>query len=630
MRTEKQSRLRSLALPLLFALVVPILAACGGGTPAAAPTTAPAAEATEAPAAAEPTAAPAATEAPAAGEATEAPAPTTAPAAEEPAPAQRGGKLNILYWQAVTILNPHLASGTKDFEAASVILEPLATYNQNDELVPYLAAEIPTLENGGVAPDGMSVTWKLKEGVLWSDGTPFTADDVVFTWQYCADEATACTSFSFFDLVANVEALSPTEVKVTWKEPNPNPYSTFVGDYGMILQKAQFQNCIGAASITDAACQAANLAPIGTNAYKLQELRPGDTVLYVKNENYRNADQTFFDEIEIKGGGDAISAARAVCETGEVDYAWNLQAPAAVLDPILQAGKCDPVAGGSFGVERVVVNFANPDPALGDQRSEPDQPHPILSDLRVRQAISKAIDRQAIATQLYGASGAPTCNVLVVPEALNSPNTSCERDVEGARALLQEAGWTDTNGDGNVDKDGRELVLSFQTSINQLRQGEQAIIQANLAEIGITVQLKAIDAGVFFSGDPGNPDTLNKFYADLQMYTTGPSDIDPQSHFEGYTCAFRNSAANQWNAGGDGRYCSEEFDALFNQYKETLDPEQRAAMAIQLNDILINDVAIIPLINRFTPNGKAKTLVGPTHNTFASDLWNIHEWRRTS
>ena len=187
MRTEKQSRLRSLALPLLFALVVPILAACGGGTPAAAPTTAPAAEATEAPAAAEPTAAPAATEAPAAGEATEAPAPTTAPAAEEPAPAQRGGKLNILYWQAVTILNPHLASGTKDFEAASVILEPLATYNQNDELVPYLAAEIPTLENGGVAPDGMSVTWKLKEGVLWSDGTPFTADDVVFTWQYCAD-----------------------------------------------------------------------------------------------------------------------------------------------------------------------------------------------------------------------------------------------------------------------------------------------------------------------------------------------------------------------------------------------------------------------------------------------------------
>ncbi len=598
-----------------------ILAACGGAPPAQVPTSEPAAQATTAPA---PTEAPAA--------ATEAPAPTAAPAPTEaptavPEPAT-GGKLNILYWQAVTILNPHLASGTKDFDGATVILEPLARRNSADELVPFLAEEIPTLENGGVAADGTSVTWKLKEGLKWSDGSDFTVDDIIFTWQYCADEATACTTKSNFDPIANVEAVSDTEVKITWKEPNADPYVSFVGPNGMILQKAQFGNCIGAAASTDAACQAANLAPIGTNAYKLVELRPGDTVLYDRNPEFRDADNVFFDEVEIKGGGDAASAARAVCETQEVDFSWNLQIPKAVLEPILATGNCDPLAGGSFGVERIVINFSNPDPALGEQRSEPDQPHPFLTDLAVRQAINLAIDRAAIVEQLYGPTGEATCNVLVVPASVNSPNTSCERDVEAANKLLDDAGYT-LNG-AVREKDGVPLIVNFQTSINTLRQGEQAIIKANLAEIGIQVNVKAIDAAVFFSGDPGNPDTLNKMYVDLQMYTNGPSSTDPQPYLEGWICENANSAANQWNSGNDGRYCNEEYDALFETLKGELDLEKRTEIAIQLNDILSNDVALIPLVNRRTPNAKLKNLDGPTFNTFDSSIWNIASWKRTS
>jgi peptide/nickel transport system substrate-binding protein len=538
--------------------------------------------------------------------------------------------LRILYWQAVTILNPHQSTGTKDFDGATVILEPLARYNQNDELVPYLAAEIPTVENGGVAEDGTSITWKLKEGVKWSDGSDFTADDIIFTWQYCADEATACATKTNFDPIESIEAVSPTELTITWKEPNPAPYISFVGYNGMILQKAQFENCVGANAVTDAACQAANLAPIGTNAYKLKEFRPGDTVIYERNPEYRDAANVFFDEVEIKGGGDATSAARAVCETGEVDFSWNLQVQKAVLEPILAAGNCDPIAGGSFGVERIVVNFSNPDPALGEARSEPDQPHPSLTDPAVRQAINLAIDREAIAEQLYGPTGAVTCNVLVVPSNLNSPNTTCDRDVEAAKKLLDDAGWVAPAGSTVREKDGVRLVYSFQTSINPLRQGEQAIIKANLAEIGIQVDLRAIDASVFFGSDAGNPDTLRKFYADLQMFTTGPSSPDPTSHLVGWTCDEAGRAENNWSGGNSGDYCSEEYDTLFEAYAKELDPEKRVEMAIQLNDILVNDGVMMPLINRFTPNGKAKTLEGPTYNTFDSGLWNIHEWRKTS
>ncbi|MEI7770635.1 MAG: peptide ABC transporter substrate-binding protein, partial [Chloroflexales bacterium] len=550
-----------------------------------------------------------------------------APTAAAPA---AGGKLTILYWQAVTILNPHQATGTKDFDGATVILEPLAHRNSADELVPALAEEVPTVANGGVAKDGTTVTWKLKKDVKWSDGTPFTADDVVFTWQYCADEATACATNANFSNVKTVEAIDPTTVKITWKEATANPYVTFTSYNGMILQKAQFAKCIGAAAISDAACQAANLAPIGTNAYKLKELKPGDTVLYEKNPNYRNADKVAFDTIEIKGGGDATSAARAVCETGEVDYAWNLQVPAAVLKPILEAGKCDAVAGGSFGIERIVVNSANPDPALGDKRSEPDQKHPFFSDPAVRQAINIAIDRKAIADQLYGPSGVATCNLIAAPPSLNSPNTKCDLDVEGAKKLLDDAGWKAPEGSTVREKNGVKLIVSFQTSINTLRQGVQAIIKSNLAAIGIQVNLKAIDAGVFFSGDPGNPDTLNKFYADLQMYTNSPSDIDPQSYLESWTCAKVNSAKNKWQGSNDGRYCSKEYDALFAKFKAELDLAKRAELAIQLNDLLVKDNAVIGLINRITPNGKAKNLDGPTFSTFDSVLWNIQDWKRTS
>ncbi len=598
----------------LMAVAAMILAACGQQQQAQ-PTTAPAEPATAAPA---PTAAPQPTDAPA--QPTAEPAPTTPPAA------QQGGKLTILYWQAVTTLNPHLATGTKDFDGATVILEPLARYNEKDELVPFLAAEIPTIENGGVAADGTSVTWKIKPGIKWSDGTDFTIDDIIFTWQYCADPATACTTKAAFDPIANIEKIDDTTLKITWKEPTADPYIAFVGPFGMILQQKQFGNCIGAAASTSAECQAANLAPIGTNAWKLREFRPGDTVIYERNPFFRDADKVFFDEVEIKGGGDATSAARAVCETGEVDFAWNLQIPKAVLEPILASGKCDAIAGGSFGVERIVVNFANPDPALGDKRSEPDQPHPFLTDPAVRRAISLAIDRKAIAEQLYGPTGEPTCNVLVVPAAVNSPNTKCDRDVAEANRILDEAGWV-RNGPVR-EKNGVKLIVSFQTSINTLRQSTQAIIKSNLAEIGIQVNVKAIDAAVFFGGDPGNPDTLNKFYADLQMYTNGPNSADPQQYLQGWICAEVASSANQWSGSNDGRYCNPEYDALFEQLKTELNLERRAQLAIQMNDLLVNDGAVIPLINRRTPNAKLKNLEGPTFNTFDSSIWNIATWRR--
>ena len=149
-----------------------------------------------------------------------------------------GGHLNIIDWQAALILNPYLSGGTKDIEPSLMVLEPLAYYDENGNMVPALAAEVPTVENGGVSADLTSITWKLKEGVAWSDGTPLTANDVVFSADYFMDPAGGCNALSNFTDVTDVEAIDDLTVKITFGVPKPFPYGPFVGTTAPIIQAA--------------------------------------------------------------------------------------------------------------------------------------------------------------------------------------------------------------------------------------------------------------------------------------------------------------------------------------------------------------------------------------------------------
>src|SRR6185436_4997702 len=139
-----------------------------------------------------------------------------------------GGTLKLLMWQGPTLLNPHFATGTKDQYAGRLFYEPLAGWDAEGNLVPALAAELPSLKNGGVAKDGLSVTWKLKKNVNWHDGKPFTADDVVFTWEYAADPATAATTVGIYKEI-KVEKIDPQTIKVIFQKPTPFWAAPFVG-----------------------------------------------------------------------------------------------------------------------------------------------------------------------------------------------------------------------------------------------------------------------------------------------------------------------------------------------------------------------------------------------------------------
>src|SRR5437764_7146072 len=196
----------------------------------------------------------------------------TAPSTDyKPTKAGGGGALKLLFWQAATLLNPHFSIGAKDQEGARIFYEPLAAWDPDGNLVPVLAAETPDIENGGVAADGMSVTWKLKKDVRWHDGQPFTADDVVFNWEYAADPATAATTIGSYQNIT-VEKLDPLTVRVRFKKPTPFWADPFVAAAGMVIPKHLFEPYKGARS-RDAP---ENLKPVGTGPYRFVDFKPGD------------------------------------------------------------------------------------------------------------------------------------------------------------------------------------------------------------------------------------------------------------------------------------------------------------------------------------------------------------------
>jgi peptide/nickel transport system substrate-binding protein len=542
------------------------------------------------------------------------------------------GTVNILYWQAVSMLNPYLSGGTKDIEAGSLIVEPLARYDETGTMIPWLVDEIPTVENGGVAEDLTSITWTLKEGIVWSDGTPLTAEDVVFTGEYCLDPEMGCNALSWFSGVESFEAVDDLTVKINFSEPKPYPYGPFVGAESPIIQKAQFQDCMG---IKAQECTEQNFGPIGTGPFVVREFKANDVVVYDVNELYRDPNKPCFAEVIFKGGGEAPSAARAVLETGEADYAWNVQVEKDILAQMELAGLGKVVPGYSTGVERLMINFTDPDPALGDNRSlwTPDNqyPHPFLSDYAVRRALSLAIDRNTIATQLYGAAGVPTCNVIPAPSIyVSTANDEClTQNIEEANRILDEAGWV-RGSDGIREKDGVRLSILYQTSTNSLRQSTQALIKQWWEQIGVETELRNIDSAVFFGGDPASPDTYGKFYADIEMYTNDYSGTDPESYLNNWQCAEISGPENQWLGNNIPRWCNEEYEALLAEMAQTGVLEERAALAKQMNDMLMQDYVMIPLVHRGSPSAHANSLLGVRMNPWDSELWNIADWTRAS
>jgi peptide/nickel transport system substrate-binding protein len=496
----------------------------------------------------------------------------------------------------------------------------LISIDPEGDFIPILAEEIPSVENGGRARDGTWTLWRLKQGVVWHDGTPFTADDVLFTWEFATDPATAASSRGLFDNIRRIEKLNDHTIKVVFTEPTSFWY---FGERSHILPRHLFAEYKGA----NARNAPYNLKPVGTGPYKIVEFKPGDVALYDINPHYHVPNRPFFDTVELKGGGDATSTARAVIQTGEFDFASVGQIDKDVMERLAHQGRKGlfRFTTGGF-VEHIQLNRTDPWTEVDGERSSMKVPHPFFTDPQVRQAFALAVDRRTIAEQLYGAAGQPTSNYLNAPRQFASPNTRWEFDLDKAAQLLEQAGWK-RGSDGIRVKDGRRMQVVFQTTTNLVRQKTQAIVKQALERIGIEVELKAVPVSVFIASDPGNPDTVAHFYADMQMISY-ESGIDPQVWMRRFVSWDIAQKANNWTGQNRVRWANAEYDRLWKQVETELDPIKRAALFIRMNDLLIEDVAVIPVVWRKNVYAVSHTLRGLALSPWDSVTWDLAYWYR--
>ena len=548
------------------------------------------------------------------------------------------GELKILMWQAVTHLSPQVASGTKDYLAGSLVVEPMINYLPDGSMYPNLLTEMPSIENGGLSEDLKSATLKLIPGVLWSDDTPFTANDVVFTWQWVTDPANNATNLGVWSRITGMEAVDDTTVQVTYGVTEIAWYEPFAGIFnGCIYPKHYIEANDG---------EIMRSAPIGTGPYTVTSFAPNDQVIYAASENYRDPAKPAFASVNLKGGGDPASVASSVLQTGDWDYAWNVVIEPEVVAPMEEAGLGSFRVAAGTGLERINFNFSDPDMAgPSGELSWYENPHPIFSDPAVRQAISLTIDRELIVNRFYDPRGEKVSNQIIngLP-ALAPSNADWSLDVDQANQVLDDAGWT-RNGDTR-EKDGVRLEFTYTTTINSVRQKTQQVARQNLEAIGFKVNLAQTDSGIFFDSAVGNEQNLRHMYTDATMYTQTLASPAPITQFQvWYAGADRANIAqssNGWSGQNTQRYINADYDAMYEQLTSgtITDVDEFNQLMIQMGEMLVADFVVVPLINignKYAIHGSlihGDDLATGEDNTATNGLdgvfWNIVNWNRSA
>jgi peptide/nickel transport system substrate-binding protein len=288
-------------------------------------------------------------------------------------------------------------------------------------------------------------------------------------------------------------------------------------------------------------------------------------------------------------------------------------------------GKVDIAVAGN--PEHIQCNQTDPWTEVDGERSSAKTKHPFLTDPAVRQALNLLVDRASIHEQIYGRLGQSTANFLNAPERVRSKNMKWEFNVDKANQVLDAAGWK-RGSDGIRVKDGKKLKMVFQTSINPERQKTQQIIKQAAGKAGIDMELKSVVPSVFFSSDTANPDTYSHFYTDIQMYTTTMTQPDPQRFMDQFTSWEVASKDNKWQGRNIARWRSEEYDRVWKAAESEMDPVKRAAQFVKMNDLVIQNVIVVPVLWRMSVSAVSNRLKGTDASGWDSNFWHLAYWHR--
>jgi peptide/nickel transport system substrate-binding protein len=531
-------------LNILFSLAVLaslVLAACGGQP----------ATATEPPASAP-------TEAPA--------SPTEVPAATATEATAEKKVATFIWTQEFTTLSPLYSTGwftsiTRQFWNCYAWL-----YDDKNVAYPSLVTELPSADNGGISEDGLTITMKLRDDINWSDGEPITSEDFRFTWAMTVDPKNTVSSTYPYDLITDIETPDAQTVVMKFDAPFA-PWQTLW--YGIV--PAHILQPVYDADGTLDNAEWNNNPAVGCGAYNFAEWESGSFARFVRNDNFYD-EPAKIDELFIRFVPDDTAQTNALV-AGEADL--GLFVPYSETPKLKEAG-----------IE-IMVEPSGYNEGIYFQVSE-EHSHPAMLDVNVRKAIAMALNRDGFNQDVnLGVVKTPASFWDALPYYNDPAPEPYPYDPEGAKALLDAAGWVDSNGDGTRDKDGVEFVIQHGTTTREVRQEFQAVAQQQLAEVGIKLEISNYDSDIFFGTYADNAPVYTG-ELDLQEWSDAPSGFpDPDIYY--WLCSEIPSAENP--SGSNSFYlCDEELDQLIQLQATQLDPAERQETISQINQIFYDKV----------------------------------------
>jgi peptide/nickel transport system substrate-binding protein len=566
----------------LAVLSLALLAACAPAAPQAAP--------------------PAATTA---SQPTQAQAPATAAPA---APSGGGSQVRVTLNQEPDTLNPLYSSLRATFTVTQTIIEGLLVAGENGEYEPNLATEVPTIQNGQLTPDGMTITYHLRRGVKWADGQPFTADDVKFTYDAIMNPKNNVTARSAYAKIETLTVKDPYTVELKMNEPVAAYRDFFSYPYGILPKHAlESLDSLNSADF--------NRKPFGTGPYRVTDWQAANYIQLDANPNYWKGAPKINRVIYriVPDKNTQLAQVRA----NETDVAVDLsEADAPEIDRIGGGWRTTSVAG--LSSDRLFLNLAEPGVADGSR------PHPILGDVRVRQALQFGINKQQIVDKvLFGKTSVASSEYPVGWAAPNLPPSPY--DVEKAKQLLDQAGWT-VGSDGIREKDGKKLHLTIATtSGNKLREDVEQLIQAGWKAIGVDLEIKNATAAVLV-GEWADNGLVQRGNFDIAYYGFTPG-LDPSGtltpHFHS---RFVPQESNEGEGDNGMRYRDAQVDQWLDEADKSFDEARRKELYGNVMRKVADDVPMIMLYNRANIEAVNQRVQGPRSNPFRWLTWNINDW----
>lgn len=544
----------------------------------------------------------------AAGAAQSAPAERASAAAPQRTEAVRGGTLTIGLYQEPDNLNPFLAVQTASRLVRELVLEGLVDSGPGNSYRPQLATVVPTVKNGGISKNGLRVTYRLRPNLKWSDGHPLTSADVKFTWQAVMNKANKANSQAGYDQIRSVSTPNRTTAVVTFKKLYAPALSLFSIPDAVLPAHALRGKPFSAPSFSR--------SPEGSGPFVVSSWRSADSIVLSRNPNFREPNRPYLDRIVFK-----IIPSREVgigqIRNGDIDVLWDLTE---TQIPLFQKMKgVNLQSTRSSNVEYLGLNLSERGTA------DPDMPHPILADRRVRLALARAINRSPIVNQLlYGKTTVATSPIglgWAAPKGLSLPTYS----PAAARSLLQQAGWNPGSG-GIRTKNGVRLSLEITTPAgSQLREQSQQILQQQLKAVGIELKIRNVPAATLFGNWQENG-KLKRGDFDIVMDTWG-ADFDPDAFL---STLFSSDQIPTAENNGEGwnffRLRDTRLDSAIVSARSTLNQDVRKRFYRVAVQRILADLVYIPLYNRAELDAFRSRVNGEAPNSWDEFTWNAKDW----